>query len=616
MNQVEQTTTSSLQWHVTTVKDITSKYVNMAKIHHKFHPNLFCLELDRAMISRQYRNIGKMVKKDVDTFVQRLASKLGEIDKRFDVATVLETGSYSEGVKIGEPDEFDYLFELKAGEAMEQLKFIPAHHPGFVHVGLKDGGTLEKWLSCVVDAGQCDKCGRIAPEALSTHDYSDCTNNYVKQPFLAPELIQEEFRKLLDAAVPTIDLPPNLSHSGCEKPNYSGYRKHGPATLVQFRYTNDEVVLLLTVDITLAIKVPTPIELTIFGVDFHLKQNCNNTDLREQIMSWIEHEPGIHVIPLYSNLLTALGKYHDKFAWRVSCSSVEKRILTTLSDNSLPKVCLRVLKALRDAYLTEGYKKRTVKRRRPKPRSASNHASSASRLSFPESHTTSTNQTESNETNRNGRVSNVEEIHKKNFRGRRQKKKLPQISEETLSSYLSKEEYVNMATYLSSGNFVTISAEEDDDETADSSENEFLAALRPQQLRQNFQRTDIRLVDSGEIRPGEHYGLCQLLASMELKTYCLHLIDKVEDLNDLSSLAKHVFEAIKQFYIISAKESSVIKGFFFDGAILSPRSAVKRNKLLNKMQHLLATLNVITGQTHSTTESDDIFRISINKLNI
>ena len=556
MELVEEVTSTGLEWHVKSAKDIIIKYVKMADYDRKYRPHQLFLQLNREMLSPQYHKIGKLVKGAVDNFVHRLASKLKEIDCKFDISAVYPTGSYSEGVKIGEPDEFDYIFELNTGQTLKHLKFIPARYPGYVHLNLQDCNDFTNWQECVKTL--CHQHGsRNDPCKM-------CLRKAEREPLLAPELVQEKFRELLDVVVPTIDLPSNLFHSGFGRPNYSGYRKHGPASLLQFRFkhtddtTEQEIIILLTIDITLAIKVPTPTALDIFGIDFHLKQTCCNKELQELIKHWIEHDPGIHVIPLYSNLLIAVGKPEKKLVWRVSCSLVERHIFNNLSDNSLPKVCLRVLKTLRDVYLTEGYRKKTVKRRRS--RSANSRNVAESRID--------------NQTKKRSKSSSRENPWPvSRVRGKEKNASASNIDDNTLRLFLHDKEYTTMVSHEPIATRIHSESSEDD-ETSGSSENEIGLSAKLKSLeicKRNFQTQEIsNLTD--EKRPGEHYGLSPLLASMELKTYCLELIDKVTDLDDLSQLVFHVYEAVKVFYERAAKENTLIKNYFLKGAVLSPRS--------------------------------------------
>ena len=576
----EQLEESDLEWHIKRAENVISKHINLAKYDCKYHPSQLCLELDREMTSSQYRKIGELVEESVNIFVHRLATKLKDADSRFDISAVYPTGSYSEKVKIGEPDEFDYIFELNTRQTLKQLKFISACYPGFVHIDLQDCRELTDWKNCIENVchihGKRDNSCKL------------CQRKSEIYPSLAPELIQEKFRKLLDKVVPTIDLPSNLSHSGFERPHYSGFRKHGPATLLQFRFKNMDritqqvITILLSVDITLAIKVPTPTALDIFGIDFHLKQNCCNTELRERIKHWIEYAPGIHVIPLYSNLLIAIDKPEEKFAWRVSCSLVEKEIFNSLSNTSLPKVCLRVLKTLRDVYLTEGYKKKAVKRSRS--RSVGSRRTTERMDNKTQKRNVSCSQ-------RNPRLMS------QGRRSREMNVSIPNNNDISLHSYLFNKEYTTMASYMAKSKFNSGSDEEEDNESSASSENLFYAEPLMLELhKRSFQSQEINRVSHAQ-RPGEFYGLSQLLASMELKTYCLQLIDKVEDLDNLSQMTFHIYKAIEQFYQRAANKNTLIKNYLLKGAVVSPRSDDKREKLLKKMQTLISTLNTLAKWT-------------------
>ena len=48
-----------------------------------------------------------------------------------------------------------------------------------------------------------------------------------------------------------IRLPEHFEHGGANSPNFSGIRRHGPATMVMFIYRKDSDEVKITVDATL-----------------------------------------------------------------------------------------------------------------------------------------------------------------------------------------------------------------------------------------------------------------------------------------------------------------------------------------------------------------------------
>lgn len=185
---------------------------------------------------------------------------------------------------------------------------------------------------------------------------------------LDPTKLQTMFKQYFDKAMFEIDLPPNWEHGGYHKPNYSGCRRHGPATLIQLIHRTKEKEIKLTVDITLGIAVPLPVD---------LKQ-----DLNMDVFNKIDHRspmyrvlqdamktgPQVHLIPLYSKMLVKTGRYDNKFSFRISCSCIEKALLNAWPDDSGPKKCIRILKAIRDKYFSEGQRKTCRNKKRHKKR--------------------------------------------------------------------------------------------------------------------------------------------------------------------------------------------------------------------------------------------------------
>ena len=82
-----------------------------------------------------------MAKQTVN-FVEELLNIVAEDDQRFN-CEVLRTGSAFEGYRIGKPDEFDYMCELKS-LSDDKCEIIQTEEPGFVRVRVKEN-CREDW---------------------------------------------------------------------------------------------------------------------------------------------------------------------------------------------------------------------------------------------------------------------------------------------------------------------------------------------------------------------------------------------------------------------------------------------------------------------------------------
>lgn len=95
-------------------------------------------------LSRVQYNDGENqeIKIYVENFVECIAKRIGELDYRFQ-GTVITSGSVYEGVKIGYPDEFDYMINLeKFSDNVADFRQIPKTK-GFVKLSAKSDGFDE-----------------------------------------------------------------------------------------------------------------------------------------------------------------------------------------------------------------------------------------------------------------------------------------------------------------------------------------------------------------------------------------------------------------------------------------------------------------------------------------
>lgn len=93
------------------------------------------------------------VAKQTVNFVEELLKLVAEDDKRFN-CEVLRTGSAFEGYRIGKPDEFDYMCELKS-LSDETCEILETEEPGFVRVRVKED-YREEWNMFLSEEGFID----------------------------------------------------------------------------------------------------------------------------------------------------------------------------------------------------------------------------------------------------------------------------------------------------------------------------------------------------------------------------------------------------------------------------------------------------------------------------
>lgn len=87
------------------------------------------------------------------TFVEKLLELVADDDHIFDYQ-ILRTGSAFEGYRIGKPDEFDYMCELKS-LADDKCEIVETEQPGFVRIQVKEE-YREEWTMFLSKEGFLD----------------------------------------------------------------------------------------------------------------------------------------------------------------------------------------------------------------------------------------------------------------------------------------------------------------------------------------------------------------------------------------------------------------------------------------------------------------------------
>lgn len=248
----------------------------------------------------------------LETLVNSILAQVEKRDKRFE-STLIQSGSVYEGVKVQQPDEFDFMIRINS------LTNKPLLYPcdkgdGYVKLALND----DEWSEFK------DEEGFFSPNQLSRH-FKKLVNESLSEVD-APEglVIQRTDRQLLEGPWGPVYL--NLLGNSTGRDNPSGLmysETHGPATTLYISwqgggsYNNLEV----TVDLTLSL------EYLISRLPVQLPRLPQSVDQSLQ-------RSGFHVVPAGFDI------------WRISFSVVEKEILFDSPDGF--KVCFRVLKITRN----------------------------------------------------------------------------------------------------------------------------------------------------------------------------------------------------------------------------------------------------------------------------
>ncbi len=327
----------------------------------------------------------RRIQSGIENIVEKLASRIATKRPIFR-GTIENMGSYYDGLKVGAPDEFDFMLvleEFTKDNGLHSL-LLTRRPPGFAAIRVHGEKHSSEWP--ITEYCPVHESLVVVKKKILHRCYS---RSIVK--VLDPLRIQDEYRKAADEEMPSIELPPNWCHGGCNRPYFSGHRKHGPATLFQFIYADEQGEIKVTIDLTLAIRLQIGVDLHIH--DMHmLKRFPLGNEHFEKFLEYLQTDPGMHIIPLYSKFLIEEGYGGKKYNWKVSGSCSEKIIFQSMQEDSLMKKTIRVLKILRDTYLTyfrrkteRKKKKRTIKtKNKDNNQSQRNHAPESDTTDFTE----------------------------------------------------------------------------------------------------------------------------------------------------------------------------------------------------------------------------------------
>ena len=253
-----------------------------------------------------------IIRQKLEMLVSSIQVEVAKLDERFQ-GDLIKSGSVYEGVKVHQPDEFDFMFRIDCLTNKARLSRCE-NIPGYVRLALDD----EKWK-----------------------EFTD------EQGFFSPNKLCRHYKKLVNESWRTIDVPEGMAMQKVDQgyidgpwgPVFNGLvggegrlseiidiESHGPATTIKVIWNGGSSYsdLLIKVDLTLALEYA--ISKLPVGLSDQLPQTVASGYLKRT---------GFHVVPAGFDV------------WRISFSSVEKEIL---SDSSAEfKACYRVLKYVRDS---------------------------------------------------------------------------------------------------------------------------------------------------------------------------------------------------------------------------------------------------------------------------
>ena len=245
----------------------------------------------------------------------RILEEVYELDNRFKTSRVLKTGSFYDGTKISEPNEFDLMAvneELSRPGLCKAVRECP-DAAGFAHVLIEDKSVSDRWKGLTYSRGDGRLC--IVPY-----------NQYGSVKVRFGEMVTNAYERLRSRQRQR----PISTPTGTLKMIQGGTNPVRPGCRFQLKWRSSSTdaynPLYIEVDLTFAVEVEVEND----------RQSARNS-LYLLVPVWCfecqEHS--------YNNIT---------LCWRRSFSLIEKQMFEEMGHQHIHKRCNRVLKYLKDMF--------------------------------------------------------------------------------------------------------------------------------------------------------------------------------------------------------------------------------------------------------------------------
>ncbi len=223
-----------------------------------------------------------------------------EIDPRFRGVSI-GIGSFYDKTKVTDPDEFDFLYELR--NISDSFDCFPAEQ---------------------------DFCYKVVPDSKLNSEFSDVCEECEGYTVLTSDKLHTAFAEAITKALDGATLPDKLQHAGFRSPRFSGVRKSGPAVTILLHYLNDNRETFIKVDITPALPVAV---VDIDGIEW--------PPVVTNYLEKMDAVRNIHLIP---------GERRQ--TWKLSTANLELGFMKVeLEDSGKVRRTIRIVKGLHQKHL-------------------------------------------------------------------------------------------------------------------------------------------------------------------------------------------------------------------------------------------------------------------------
>ena len=285
----------------------------------------------------------------------------------FFLTTLVNSGSFYEGTKVGKPDEFDFFIRLDAFSCPEDVKFdelpcstvfVLPSESARENIKFSFGERGSPWplpssTESMIPSEQAQACDR---RYFCHHDYDFNRFEWkkdIKTPFY--KLFNSKARGFEAYGMKVMTREPG------EIVNKSppSLAKHGPAYTLKLEWNGGEFELYkglrISVDLTLAVKLNSPA-----NIDLQMESDSPSVRVLNSLLDTL---PYFYAVGSYRDVLTEVHPNYFKeteqslrlidFCLRCSQSWLEQGLFQEFGPDSGQSKCLRLLKVLRDIFFPD-----------------------------------------------------------------------------------------------------------------------------------------------------------------------------------------------------------------------------------------------------------------------
>lgn len=268
------------------------------------------------------------IAQQAESYVKKILLMVEQQDPRFK-STFLRSGSFYDEVKIGFPDEFDFMAKLELLSKPDILEVLPTKL-GFVQLVMKDSESIELWKDFLV-------------EDTNSKEEEICN-------VVSIRILSDIFHELVHDAMKSTPNPPQWRRSPWPL-------RHGPCAKLEFLVDGFRETDPLEISIDLAICITYP---NYQSVQFPFYKYLDDKSLCTSFLAEkMSDDAEVLLVPFtYDSVQqTFPGSsswiYNYREQMRVSFSMLEQAIFSQFAKDSIEKRLIRVLKILRDAHLRD-----------------------------------------------------------------------------------------------------------------------------------------------------------------------------------------------------------------------------------------------------------------------